>query len=1340
MLKRSKKLLAVLLAVAFAITTFGSDFSFSNAKVFAADEEIANDVVSEDTIVTAEWEAVPEAEKEEEEYQEPNNEGASEETTDPGASNDGGEVLEDSASAESEVQEPAPEETKPAEETVATDETPVSGSTIIPEEDVAKESSAAANSASTSEDAASESSSDDAASLASSDVEAASDASSEASSDAASTASSAEKKSYPAQKFEGESVGILVEAQSEEGAFPAGTIMKVRAISDIEAVDTAKEALGEEVQQAKGVDISFYNAEGKEIEPLDSKSVRVSISLGSKLSGEEFSVIHQDDAGKTEKVAEANADGASFNANAFSVYIVAGSGGSGDDTTDKRAICTYNFYLRQSDYDNKTTPFSVQMVKEGDKLANPGVPDGLLSDEEFLGWYAVDGSTIPYGTVGHVTANSVVDVIAKIQTTYYLTYIGVDEEVYYVKKIVLVTGESTEVEVDDIKRPEPKKDTDTIIGWTLNKGSRVLIDKPVDVTTVKTVYAVATGIHWINFDGNGAGVTYTDPVYVCTDKSARDKYPAEPTRKGYVFKGWYTRKGAKVGEVDESSAFDWDRIYGDSDPDVVLYAKWVPNDKADYTIIIWKQSIDDDKNITDNDAKNYEYYASTTGEAHLGKKATVGSTVNESLFNKKTLLAQDGFHYGWMKGTRIENGVEVLENKIRCEEDTIINVYYDRDLMTINFKQIVDLPNGKGKIVDLNKEPYTGLYEQPLSKYGYVWPEGNWVFEDKKGLSSNYKFLNLDFVERFIFTNYQKTYSTKFTAYLHELTGTYTVYHYLCEGLDGKYEVVDHTAKHFGALGAEFEFYCDDYYRAFKPDHFTRGKDGAEEPMSVGTKILGNYTDDDSDDIYLFFHRLTAKIEFMDNFNGVTTKIPDDEVDDVFDEIKFEMPLYLDGTYNTLNFQKLAPDLSKDSKYDKPGYKFRGWSKDPTGQSGVYDWNEDMGLDNKVLYALYEPITCNVILDPNDGTIIKTSVQSKKDTYPVSMEGKNGKVVVAYGDELIKSDLMTSVTRPDYEFVGWYLDNQPYGYGEITNDITLVAHWRSPGNVKVIYIDNVDDPHWDPSGTGLPTDNYRYAIGSSAVVGAVPDKVEKGWSFIGWKVQKDSSNILRYPNSSIDIKKEYLQKNIPGYDSSYDYIVLEAQYDSRKGSSIDPEYTKITYHSNNGFDDTVVVDTGASGLLKVNETVLALSNDNDTKFTRTGYIFAGWSKVPGDNNPLFVMPGEKIAADNKEPLPNDLYAIWVTTPVTPPPPPYDPPPDNPPDNPPSTPPTPPTTPTPVAAGQVLGARRDTGNGAAVLGARRSRTEDTNNLALRILAIVAAGAMAAGLLMTSRKKDEEQKEE
>ena len=251
-----------------------------------------------------------------------------------------------------------------------------------------------------------------------------------------------------------------------------------------------------------------------------------------------------------------------------------------------------------------------------------------------------------------------------------------------------------------------------------------------------------------------------------------------------------------------------------------------------------------------------------------------------------------------------------------------------------------------------------------MAKYGYVWPEGNWVFEDKKGLSSNYKFLNLDFVERFIFTNYQKTYSTKFTAYLHELTGTYTVYHYLCEGLDGKYEVVDHTAKHFGALGAEFEFYCDDYYRAFKPDHFTRGKDGEEEPMSVGTKILGNYTDDDSDDIYLFFHRLTAKIEFMDNFNGVTTKIPDDEVDDVFDEIKFEMPLYVDGTYNTLNFQKLAPDLSKDSKYDKPGYKFRGWSKDPTGQSGVYDWNEDMGLDNKVLYALYEPITCNVILDP----------------------------------------------------------------------------------------------------------------------------------------------------------------------------------------------------------------------------------------------------------------------------------------------------------------------------------------------------------------------------------------
>ena len=404
MLKETKRLLAVLLAVAFAITTFGSDFSF--ARVFAAEDEVVQKTVAEDQIDTVEWEAVQGDEQNEESPAE-------------GALADGSDSNEIKEEVSSEDAASAQAET-PDQESEA------SGQEVVPEAnpDVNNEGQIVEESISenTLEVAVTENSSDNASTIASSDsasLSSSEEAATSASSDAASTEASNKKISSPAQGFTGESVGIHVEVEAQEGVFPAGTTMVVNAISDRLAIDTAKEALGETVQQAKGVDISFYNAEGQEIEPSDSKYVHVSISLSSELSGETFSVLHKDDAGNTEKVANANADGASFNANAFSVYIVAGEGDSSHDTDDKRAICTYTFYV-------DTTEFNTQLVKEGDTLAHPGIPSGLGSDEEFLGWFTSDGQEVKFGKVEHVTANSKVDAYAKIQTTYYLTFIGVD--------------------------------------------------------------------------------------------------------------------------------------------------------------------------------------------------------------------------------------------------------------------------------------------------------------------------------------------------------------------------------------------------------------------------------------------------------------------------------------------------------------------------------------------------------------------------------------------------------------------------------------------------------------------------------------------------------------------------------------------------------------------------------------------------------------------------------------------------------------------------------------------------------------------------------------------------
>lgn len=78
------------------------------------------------------------------------------------------------------------------------------------------------------------------------------------------------------------------------------------------------------------------------------------------------------------------------------------------------------------------------------------------------------------------------------------------------------------------------------------------------------------------------------------------------------------------------------------------------------------------------------------------------------------------------------------------------------------------------------------------------------------------------------------------------------------------------------------------------------------------------------------------------------------------------------------------------------------------------------------------------------------------------------------------------------------------------------------------------------------------------------------------------------------------------------------------------------------------------------------------------------------------------------------------------------------DTPPSSP-TPPTTPSVTPpAGQVLGATRAVGgDGAAVLGARRGRTEDSTNTLGRIITIIVAAGIGFTMIFIKRKKSEEE---
>ena len=102
-----------------------------------------------------------------------------------------------------------------------------------------------------------------------------------------------------------------------------------------------------------------------------------------------------------------------------------------------------------------------------------------------------------------------------------------------------------------------------------------------------------------------------------------------PTRKGYVFGGWYTTE-----ECD--TEFDLDTPIT---KDTKVFAKWTEAEDTTYTVIIWKQKVSDDKNAS---KKTYDYEESAV---LTGKTSTSVDTTSAALspYFSKTYA---GFHYG----------------------------------------------------------------------------------------------------------------------------------------------------------------------------------------------------------------------------------------------------------------------------------------------------------------------------------------------------------------------------------------------------------------------------------------------------------------------------------------------------------------------------------------------------------------------------------------------------------------------------------------------------------------------------------------------------------------------
>ena len=578
---------------------------------------------------------------------------------------------------------------------------------------------------------------------------------------------------WPAQTFTGHANNITVNVTAAEGIFPEGTAMVTTAVSaqTARAIANAASDAEAEVVDAIGVDISFWDASGNEIEPKDGKNVQVSMTVdtASSLDGDNFSVVHQSDDGNVQKVTEnATAEGAVFESGEFSIYVI---------TSEKEpAIATYYFY------DADGMIISEQKVKNGEKVYAPTTPEKAGS--KFLGWsYTQDATELKTGDPGNFA-----QITASVSTTNDVKLYPVFQQAYYVFFLdgqgrVSTTKEGVSgdnIEVADVTIPLDSERS--VTGWytdpELTVASKVESIKLTDHNVM--IYPKVEKGYYLCFV-SGEGANYVKPVFVAAGKAA--EAPEAPTRPGYTFKYWSASEGGSKYTFGSTIS-----------KETTLYAVWEAN-VTNYTVIYWWENANDD---------NYSYHENSV------ETGTTGNKIDLTGISRR----YDGFTLNAEK-TNAANADAVIAG----DGSTIVNVYYSRNTYEIKFYKGERQGGWFGGYYSWDE--MTGL--SISAKYGANisdrWPTNtSKIWGTKQGNNGQGT------------APYQSGISTMplggASFYYVEQSGRYTMnLHYYLEGLDGRYSL--HHTDSFKSDNNEWSTTKEDHYDIEGFTYTNNVKDGS---------------------------------------------------------------------------------------------------------------------------------------------------------------------------------------------------------------------------------------------------------------------------------------------------------------------------------------------------------------------------------------------------------------------------------------------------------------------------------------------------------------------------------
>ncbi len=618
--------------------------------------------------------------------------------------------------------------------------------------------------------------------------------------------------------------------------------------------------------------------------------------------------------------------------------------------------------------------------------------------------------------------------------------------------------------------------------------------------------------HWLVYHENGKGATYKAADFVRAGEVTVEPNRDDMMRFGYTFDDWY--ESDAEGNIRSLTPFDFGHELDDNKH---VAANWFANTTAPYSVIVWKQNIN-------CDGYDFDAIISLTGDvgtdintvSSSGSDNARSAIINGNNYSGTIITGHDytGFHLD-----HFDQNVE-----IKTEGNAVLNVYYNRNRHTLTFKDhpyntttsnndtqygLVD-----GQYVVLTRHNsgswynpnYYWTYGSNISYTGTRYTRGNgWVtvkeIEAGYGQSIGINF-PINGTNGAVYDNGERwdpqstpSNANDIIVYIDVMPDKDETYNwnvptdsrplktmnYYLEVLPGETGVLapnnlyDYNNTQISSGGRRFVLYktigarynwvtkAEDFFVLVGCDRL-----GVDQQETAVDEDDRGYCYGSSDCTVSFYYtRKHYTINFMNGakFDGDNNNLETDG------RTQIETVSNIAYGADVSSYNDYTPDPASAPE----GYVFEGWYADETcTQPFSFATMTEGGI---TVYAKWRQIQYRVFLHPN---VDEEDISLYWGSANQAMNFRR-----SYGEKISTP----TGTRADYEFVGWYTDEQfRHAFNESTpmNETTVTT----PYNKTADMTDNMnkwgkierDSPYPDgTSGPGYNSDSYKYENGTFSI-------------------------------------------------------------------------------------------------------------------------------------------------------------------------------------------------------------------------------------------------------------------